>query len=300
MMSASADAERKVWMITGTTSGFGKRLVSLVLSRGDYVIAAARGVSKFDIPLPEADRTRLHLVQMDLTDTPEKIQSAVVDVLAAWGRIDVLINNAAWAPKSLLEEASPSYSQAVFQTNVFGVLNLTNAVLPQMRARRTGTVVFLGSRSVWKADTILTGHYLASKAAIHAFAETYAAELAPFNVRVIIAVPGGFRTENIHTAPLTSANHISEYDTLREEEYEKFKLRWAAAPGDPDKIMALLVDVLTGEGKAAGRKTPLYLLLGKPTYTAAETFYKRLDEEMSTWRDLGENLDCDDVSVTIA
>lgn len=163
--------------LTGTTSGFGKRLVSLVLSRGDYVIAAARGVSKFDIPLPEADRTRLHLVQMDLTDTPEKIQSAVVDVLAAWGRIDVLINNAAWAPKSLLEEArwvwcrcihdrddklnsvinySPSYSQAVFQTNVFGVLNLTNAVLPQMRARRTGTVVFLGSRSVWKADTIVS------------------------------------------------------------------------------------------------------------------------------------------------
>lgn len=69
------------------------------------MVAAARDLSKFDAPLSEADRARLHLVQMDLTDPPEKIQSAVADVLAALGRVDVLINNAAWAPKSLLEEA---------------------------------------------------------------------------------------------------------------------------------------------------------------------------------------------------
>ena len=114
-------------------------------------------------------------------------------------------------------------------------------------------------------------------------------------MRVIIAVPGGFRTENIHTAPLTSANHIPEYDALREEEYEKFKVRWAAAPGDPDKIMALLVDVVTGEGRAANRTVPLYLLLGKPTYAAANTFHERLREEMEEWRDLGEDLDYEDV-----
>lgn len=114
-------------------------------------------------------------------------------------------------------------------------------------------------------------------------------------MRVIIAVPGGFRTENIHTAPLTSANHIPEYDALREEEYEKFELRWAAAPGDPDKIMALLVDVVTGEGRAANRKIPLYLLLGKPTYAAAKAFHERLDEEMEEWRDLGEDLDYENV-----
>ncbi|KZT67881.1 NAD(P)-binding protein [Daedalea quercina L-15889] len=293
-MATNADADRRVWMISGTTSGFGKRLVPMVLSRGDYVIATARDTAKVDFHLPETDRARLHVVQIDMTDPPEKILRVVADALAVWGRIDVLINNAAWAPKSLLEEASPSYAHTVFQTNVFGALNLTNAVLPQMRSRRTGTVVFLGSRSVWKADTILTGHYLASKAAIHAFAETYAAELAPFNVRVIIAVPGGFRTENIHTAPLTSANHIHEYDALREEEYAKFKDRWAAAPGCPSKIMELLVDVVNGEGRAAGRKTPLYLLLGKPTYAAAKAFHDRLDEEMDSWKDLGEDLDWDD------
>ena len=154
-MSANADAERKVWMVTGkclvttlhsvasavaealrqrsrlypwtleleisyscrrngasvltrfvgTTSGFGKRLVSLILSRGDYVIATARDVSKFDVPLSETDRARVRVVQMALTDPPEKIQKAVAESLEAWGRIDVLINNAAWAPKSLLEEA---------------------------------------------------------------------------------------------------------------------------------------------------------------------------------------------------
>ncbi|KAH9837649.1 NAD-P-binding protein [Rhodofomes roseus] len=290
-MSASPDAQRRVWMITGTTSGFGKRLVPMVLERGDYVIATARDIAKVNFSLSETDRARLHVVQVDLIDPPEKIQSVVSEALAVWGRIDVLINNAGWAPKSLLEEASPSYTQTLFQTNVFGVLNLTNAVLPQMRSRRTGTVVFLGSRSVWKADTILTGHYLASKATIHAFAETYAAELAPFDVRVILAVPGGFRTENIHTAPLFSENHIPEYDELRQGEFAKFWERWSAAPGCPSKIMALLVDVVTGEGKAAGRKTPLYLVLGKPTYAAAQAFQKRLTEEMDAWRDVAEDLD---------
>ncbi|KAH9921654.1 NAD-P-binding protein [Fomitopsis serialis] len=293
-MSATPHAERRVWMITGTSSGFGKRLVPMVLSRGDYVVATARDPAKVDFQLSETDRARLHVVQMDLTDAPEKIQSIVSGALAVWGRIDVLINNAGWAPKSLLEEASPTHTQSVFQTNVFGVLNTTNAVLPQMRSRRTGTVVFLGSRSVWKADTILTGHYLASKAAIHAFAETYAAEVTPFNVRVILAVPGGFRTENIHTAPLTSENHIPDYNALREEAYGELTERWVAAPGCPTKIMSLLVDVVTGEGKAADRNSPLYLVLGRPTYAAAKAFHERLGKEMDAWRDVAENLDFDD------
>lgn len=222
-----------------------------------------------------------------------------------------------------------------FQTNVMGVINVTNAVLPHMRARRSGTIVMIGSRSAWHTTPVrraqftcrrvnikysilqIIGFYVASKAAVHgdypspalcnsrahadrarpflptALAETYAAEVAQFNIRVTVCAPGAFRTENVHNVPYTSNYHIPDYDAMREKTVSQFKAVGAQAMGDPDKAMALLVDAVRGEGQAKGRELPLYLMLGNATYDHVREHCARLLEDMDKWEDVAKNLDFD-------
>jgi len=284
-------AQQKVWLVTGTSSGFGKRLVKSIVLRGDYVLATVRRLQDFQVDLTNEERSHVHVLVLDLTDTADVIQQKAIKALEIWGRVDILVNNAGVAPKALLEEAGTSFIMSQFQSNLFAVMYLTNALLPQMRERRSGTIVFMGSRSVWKPDTPMTGNYIATKAAIHALGETYACELAQFNVRVMIVCPGGFRTEKIHLAPLTIDHRIPAYDAYRDEEFEKFHDRWRNATGDPVKAVELVVDVVKGEGKAQGRDLPLYLLLGSPTYDAARTHCNTLLKSMEVWEDIAKDLD---------
>ncbi|CCL99482.1 uncharacterized protein FIBRA_01500 [Fibroporia radiculosa] len=312
-MIMQTEDQRKVWLITGTSSGFGKRLVASVLARGDYVIATVRSLEKFS--LPSGDRSRLRIIALDVTDSFDTIQRAVHAAVEFWGRIDVLVNNAGYGLKSLLEEGGATAAMTQFQTNVFGVINVTNAVLPHMRARRTGTVVMMGSRSVWKADTPVSipaalardkgrdaerrvhhqiaGYYVASKAAIHALGETYATELAQHNVRVTICAPGAFRTENVHAVPYTQHTHIPEYDALRTAAVERFADVGKHARGDPAKAMEVLVDAVRGERSARGKQLPLYLMLGNVTYEHVRAHQARVEREMAEWEDVARDLDFD-------
>ncbi|KAI0920223.1 hypothetical protein AcV5_010023 [Taiwanofungus camphoratus] len=284
-------SSQKVWFITGTSSGFGKRLVASVLARGDCVIATVRRPE--DFPLTDVDESRVHVLVLDVTDKAENIQGKVNEALHIWGRIDVLVNNAGYAPKALLEEGGSAAALAVFQVNVFGLINVTNAVLPHMRERRSGTLVFLGSRSVWKADTVMTGFYIASKAAVHSLGETYSAELAQFGVRVLVFSPGAFRTENVHTAPYLMNSRIPAYDAFREAALEDFRNRWSRPKGDPAKAMELLVNVVRGEVDAQGRDLPLVLPIGNPTYAAARAHCETLQQTMDAWEDVAKDLDFD-------
>lgn len=157
---------------SGTSSGFGKALVASVLARGDRVIATARTVEKIKVfwTLPGAHSSNLHLLRLDVSESAERIQKVVEHALSIWGSIDVVVNNAGLGMKSVLEEggyvistgfASPPNrpnaadrslaAMQQFQTNVFGVLNVTNAVLPHMRQRQSGTVIIIGSRTGWHA-----------------------------------------------------------------------------------------------------------------------------------------------------
>ncbi|KZT06464.1 NAD-P-binding protein [Laetiporus sulphureus 93-53] len=282
---------QKVWLITGTSSGFGKRLVRSALARGDYVIATVR---TFDpCSLPEGDRSRLRIIKLDVADSAENIQRAMDEALSIWGRVDVLVNNAGYGAKSLIEEGGCEVAMKQFQTNLFGVINVTNAILPHMRERKSGTVVMIGSRSAWKADMPTAGIYIASKAALHALGESYAAELAQFNVRVMVCAPGAFRTENVHNVPYSSTQHIPAYDALRERSLAGFSAVAKQARGDPDKAMEVLVDVVRGEGRAKGREMPMYLLLGNITYTHARAYCQRLLKEMDYWEDVAKDLDFD-------
>ncbi|KAH9939302.1 NAD-P-binding protein [Epithele typhae] len=276
---------------TGTSSGFGKRLVASVLARGDCVIATARNVEKLATVFPNPDRTRLRLVQLDISDPNEVIQQRVKEALGAWGRIDVVVNNAGYGVKAILEEGGALAALTQFQTNIFGVLNVTNAVLPHMRERRAGTVVMIGSRSAWRAEASPSGPYAASKAALHAIGETYATELRPFGVRVLIVAPGAFRTEGVHAYPATINTHIPAYDAARNAGMERFASIAGHESGDPARAMELVVDVVKGEGRAQGREWPLWLVLGRDAYVDVRAKTQRLLDTMNAWEDVATDLD---------
>ncbi|KAG7441462.1 NAD(P)-binding protein [Guyanagaster necrorhizus] len=272
-----------VWLITGTTSGLGRRLVASVLARGDRVVATARSLAKLQALHPSGDSGNLHLVQLDVTAGFDAIKTAVDDAVSRWGKIDVLVNNAGTGCLGLLEESGTKMLREQFETNVFAVVDVTNAVLPYMRAQKQGTIVVIGSRSVWRADTAGIGTYAASKAAIHAITESLSSELAPFNVRVLLVAPGAFRTEGMYSIPFNVKNPISDYDDIRTSAIARFGSVPGTEPGDPVKAMETLVDTVRGEGSAEGKAWPTWLLLGHDAEKDLRTKWDKLRTTLEEW-----------------
>ncbi|TFK47518.1 NAD-P-binding protein [Heliocybe sulcata] len=265
----------QVWLITGASSGFGRRLAAAVLARGDRVIATARSSDKLADLSTEAPSSRLHCMQLDVTDDYSTIQSRVQEAVGVFGRIDVLVNNAGFAMPGLLEEAGVEGAMQQFETNYFGAVRVTTAVLPYMRERASGTVVFIGSRSAWKADIPCT------------YGETLAAEVAPFSIKVLIVTPGLFRTEGIHTAPPYPGKLIAAYNSMRDMVMSRFAVLRGRTRmdlfGDPAKAMNVVVDVVKGQGKAEGKKWPLFLVIGEDAEEDIRKHGERIDGIMEEW-----------------
>jgi len=262
-----AQDSQLIWMITGCASGFGRRFVPAILRKGDKVIATSRKLESVqnlpnEVSKMGLDADSLRIMELDLEWGTEKLDSAVKEALDIFGRIDVLINNGGVGIKSLIEESSADLFMRQFQINVFGHVDVTNAVLPSMRARKSGTIVVMGSRSSWRPEMPVIGPYASSKAAVTAWGETLATELIPFNVRVMIIQPANFRTEGMLMYPYHDDKRIPEYDLMREQTLEVTASLQGKQPGDPVKAVEIIVDVVRGEGKAKGRKFPRYLPLG--------------------------------------
>jgi len=184
-------AASKVWFVTGTSSGFGRSIVEELIERGDRVVATARDPRTLTDLVARAPE-RVLALQLDVTK-PEEIRSAVASAVERFGAIDVLVNNAGYSVVGALEETSEVELRAVFEPMFFGAVAMTQAVLPQMRERRSGTIVQITS-----VGGVVTapgfGPYCAAKHALEAVSEALAAEIAPFGVRVLIVEPGAFRT----------------------------------------------------------------------------------------------------------
>lgn len=279
---------QKVWLITGTSSGFGRRLTGVALARGDRVIATARTLSKIE-HFPQ--HPNLHLMRLDVNASTREIKARIDRAARVWNGIDVLVNNAGYGLPSLLEEGGASLMFRQFQTNFFGVVNVCNAVLPYMRKKRNGTVVVIGSRSAWKPESTGLGFYAASKAAVHTMSESLALELKPFNIRVLLVEPGAFRTEGILGHPWDCSNPISDYDEQRADGCVNFSKPAGKQPGDPEKAMEIVVDVVKGEGCAAGREWPLYLVLGKDAEADIRNKCAKVLKHLDDWNDVVRGVD---------
>ncbi|KAA1472754.1 NAD-P-binding protein [Dentipellis sp. KUC8613] len=295
-MSNGQTALQKVWLITGAGAGLGASLASAVLARGDKVIITGRPGSKEKmqemvdaLPDNERDENRIRLLELDVTDTTENISSIVKTAVDFWGRIDVLVNNAGIVVPGITEEQGVRGWERQFRTNVFGVINVTNAVLPYMRAKRDGTVVILGSRSAWKNDFPVSP-YSASKAAIHSYADTLSAEVGIFNIRVLNLAPAAFRTSGFDP-PKPIVDHIDDYDPIRLKMAAIVKERRERSTfGDPRKGMEIVVDVVRGEGRAAGREWPSLLFLGGDALADIREKMHRWEHDLDAWSDVAQDV----------
>src|SRR6516165_7137806 len=179
------------WFITGASSGFGRAFAEYAMDQGHNVAAAARNMAalrEIEALAPE----RVLAVGLDVTK-PDQAVAAVEAAVARFGRIDVLINNAGYSIVGAFEETPDAELRAVMETNFYGVMNVTRAALPQLRAQRAGAVVNISSLG-GQLSMGGFGAYSASKFALEGMSEALAQELAPFGVKVLIVEPGQFRT----------------------------------------------------------------------------------------------------------
>ncbi|KAJ6598424.1 hypothetical protein DFH09DRAFT_1131739 [Mycena vulgaris] len=288
-LTTMSDSQR-VWLITGTSSGFGKCLVNSVLARGDRVIATARSLSKIQ-HLAKSDNVRL--LELDIVSGEETIKAIIAKAVEFWGRIDVLVNNAGYGARGLVEECGSAQLKLQYQTNVFGTIDVTTAVLPYMRTQRSGTIVMIGSRTSWRPENPATGLYGSSKAALRCLSETLAAEIEPFSIRMLIVEPAAFKTNSLLSTPYYTGNEIPDYDAARKTSIEWYNTVNGLVRGDPAKAMEVLTDVVRGEGGATGRPWPLYLFLGDVAVQGITDKCHSILQVIDDWKDVSTGLNVD-------
>jgi len=288
-----------VWFITGCSTGIGKLLAFAALKRGDQVIATARKLSQLD-DLKEAGAS---VMQLDVTDTFDNIKAKAKEAEAIHGHVDVVVNNAGFGVLGTLEEVGAEGLMIQYKVNVFGMLNVTNAFLPYMRSRKDGTIVLAGSRSGWRSMPLL-GAYGTSKAAVNSMGEVMALELAPFNIRVLTLIPGGYHTDSTTGNP-TLKNPGNSYPGYVDiDDYAPHRARMqnyldtfpGSQPGDPKLLAEVIVDVIRGEGvmKTADgslRKWPERLVMGSDAERDIRGKMESYSNTMTEWKDVLSSTD---------
>jgi len=272
--STNGTNAQKVWFITGASTGFGRLLAEEVLKSGARVIATARRpeqIAELTRQYPETLRTFV----LDVTK-PAEIESVAAGAVAAFGRVDVLVNNAGYGIAGGIEEATEEEFMPVFETNVFGLMRVTRAFLPQFRKQRSGHIVNLSSLA-GLTGAPGWGFYNATKFAVEGFSEALAGEMAPLGVKVTIIEPGPFRTDFLGRSGVEAARSIPDYSETVGKTREYFHAQAGKQPGDPMKAVHAIMDVVESANP------PLHLVLGAITYNRVKGKLERLLEEMAAY-----------------
>jgi NAD(P)-dependent dehydrogenase (short-subunit alcohol dehydrogenase family) len=263
-----------VWFITGATRGLGAAMAAAALRAGHAVVATGRDVGRI---AGESD-DRLLKLPLDITDGAA-ITAAVAAATERFGRIDVLVNNAGFAHLGAFETISDADVRAQFETNVFGTMNVTRAVLPGMRAQRSGRIFTFSSMAGYIGGTHYPV-YSASKFAVEGFAESLAAEVAPFGIFVTLVEPGFFRTDFLTTSVRYDPCTIADYDATTTANRAELAAHHHDPAGDPAK----LADVLLTLSRSPA--PPVRVTLGTDAIAAIERTNAHLQAEIERWRDL--------------
>jgi NAD(P)-dependent dehydrogenase (short-subunit alcohol dehydrogenase family) len=266
--------DNPVWLITGCSTGFGRELAKLVLERGWRAVVTARDPSTL-AELIEGHKDRALALQLDVTDR-KQIADVVAQSQKHFGRIDALVNNAGYGYLAAIEEGEDDAVRAMFETNVFGLVDVTKAVLPIMRAQKSGIIVNISSIG-GIASFAATGYYHGTKYAVEGISESLAIELKPLGIDVLVVEPGPFRTNWAGPSIKQSATRIAAYDATAGERRKQTEARSGNQAGDPVRAAQAIIDA------ALSDTPPLRLLLGK---SALELARKKLDlmrHDFDTW-----------------
>lgn len=273
-----------VWLITGASRGFGNSFARIALANGCRVVATARKPAAVVASLGEHDD--LLPVELDVTDA-QSIKTAVDAAIEAFGRIDVLVNNAGFGIFGSLEEMTDEEMRAIYETNVFGAMNVTRAVLPIMRAQGSGRIINMGSMASFACDPGGT-LYDSTKFAIAGMSEALALEMKPFGIESMVVEPGMFRTNFFDRSSIrTPANPLAAYDGTPARGAEEYCLGHNyQQSGDPDKAAAFVYRVVADEDTPL----PLWLPVGKDAFKKFEKKLTAMVESVSSYREEGSDL----------
>jgi len=254
-----------VWLITGCSTGFGRELARQVLERGWRAVVTARNPAQV-ADIAEGHGERALVLPLDVTRR-EQIDAAVSRAGERFGRIDALVNNAGYGYLAAIEEGEDAAVRAMFETNVFGLIDMTKAVLPLMRRQRSGLIVNVSSIG-GLASFAATGYYHGTKYAVEGISESLATEVKPLGIDVLIVEPGPFRTNWAGPSIQQSATVIDDYAPTAGERRKQTHARSGNQAGDPARGARAIIDAALSDAP------PLRLLLGK---TALELARKKLD-----------------------
>lgn len=274
---------QKVWFITGGNKGLGAAMVQEALANGYHVVASARSAESAEQTL--GTHPNLLIVKLDISND-EQVQAAVAAAVARFGRIDVLVNNAGYGLLGYFEEMSEKSIREQIETNVFGTMKITRAILPVMRRQQSGFVVTVSSTSGIKS--VAGGSvYSASKFALEGWSEGMNIDLKPFGIRFMLLEPGAFRTDfaNEEASMKLPDQPLDVYNEPREALQKIFRNMNGNQAGNPAKLAKGLVKVVNSENP------PVRLLISKGAIPAVAAYYKTRVAEFEQWQDVSADSD---------
>jgi NAD(P)-dependent dehydrogenase (short-subunit alcohol dehydrogenase family) len=275
---STEDKAVRVWFVTGASTGLGRAIAEAAAGRGDRVVATARDVAGIERWAGE----RVHPVRLDVTDR-DAVDAAAAAAVERFGRLDVVVNNAGFGAFGALEDLPDETLREQFETNVFGVWNVTRAILPQLRAQRGGHLVQMSSLDgiapLGPGETA----YAASKFAVEGMSEVLAKEAAHLGIRVTIVEPGPVRT-GFASAAKAQATASADYDPSVGAALEWFADLDGNQPNDPDRVAAAVLRAVDAADP------PLRLVLGSEAVRAVRDKLDAQRRDLDAWAELAESV----------
>lgn len=264
----------KIWLITGVSSGLGRALALQAAQNGDIVYGTVRKSDQI-VEFNDLVHGKTFGIELDVNDH-RQIGPVITHILDQFGRIDILVNNAGYGLFGAIEEVSMEEARQQMETNFFGALAVTQAVLPIMRNQRSGHIIMISSMSGVRANSG-TGLYNASKFALEGMSEALALEIKPLNIHLTLVEPGPFRTEWAGASAIRSVKRIDDYNASSGERINYLNSINGKQPGDPVKGAKAIIKVVNSENP------PLRLALGKPAVDAIRDKLQSVESEIAAW-----------------
>ncbi|BAY43720.1 short-chain dehydrogenase/oxidoreductase [Scytonema sp. HK-05] len=290
-------SQARVWLITGSSTGFGRTLAEAVLEQGETVVLTARNPQQVeDLTAKFPDRTLAQ--RLDVTN-PKEVREVVKQASllcrsfanATFGRIDVLVNNAGYGTLGAIEEASDEEIRRQFETNVFGALDLTRVVLPHLRQQRSGHIINFSSVGGFVSFPG-SGIYCSTKFALEGISEALAQEVAPLGIKVIIVEPGAFRTDFSGRSLVVSDTQIADYEPVIGQYRQWVQDIDGQQPGDPKKAASAIIQSVNSDNP------PLRLALGADAVNAIDAKLKSVKAELDAWKQVAVDTAFEGVTVS--
>jgi NAD(P)-dependent dehydrogenase (short-subunit alcohol dehydrogenase family) len=276
-----------VWLITGASNGLGHLLVLRALKAGHRVVGSVRSKAKSAEAVQAIEAAGGKVIELDMTEAQESVIQKLKDAEAIYGQVDYLVNMAGYCLLGPLELFTEREIKVQIQTNLFGPLFAIQAILPGMRARRSGTIINVSSvAGISGAPS--SGMYAASKHSLEGMTDALAKEVEEFGISVLLVEPGAFRTNFLHGNAFNERGVTDEWkDTVAHKAVQRYETVAGKQAGDPEKAIEHIFEVITGEGKSGALKGKVSrLILGPDAVTRVSGKLEKLSHDLEACREI--------------